>query len=60
MRNQHAPRAWKEKIQVWNWGIKTKTDAGRVSQYTSPLQLNALLYYQAIGGEAMANNLVNS
>jgi hypothetical protein len=40
------------KNQVWNWGIKTKTDAGRVSQYTSPLQRNVSLFSQAIGGQA--------
>jgi hypothetical protein len=33
-------------------GKKNQTDAGRVSQYTSPLQRNVSLFSQAIGSQA--------
>jgi hypothetical protein len=33
-------------------GKKNQTNAGRVSQYTSPLQRNVSLFSQAIGSQA--------
>jgi hypothetical protein len=41
-----------KKNQVGNWGRKNQTNAGRVSQYTLPLQQNVSLFSQAIGGQA--------
>lgn len=46
--SQHAPRAWQEKSSG-ELGKKNQTNAGRVSQYTSPLQRNVSLFSQAIG-----------
>jgi hypothetical protein len=49
--SQHAPRAWQEKSSG-ELGEKNQTNAGRVSQYTSPLQRNISLFSQAICGQA--------
>lgn len=41
-----------KKKSTWELGKKNQTDAGRVSQYTSPLQRNVSLFSQAIGSQA--------
>jgi hypothetical protein len=49
--SQHAPRAWQEKSSG-ELGKKNQTDAGRVSQYTSPLQRNMVSVLQDLQQKA--------
>jgi hypothetical protein len=49
--SHHTPRAWQEKSSG-ELGKKNLTNAGRVSQFTSPLQRNVSLFSQAIGSQA--------